>query len=457
MYSLQQELWIEYGIGTLVFLLRFFARIKVVGFRGLQWDDFFALVALTIWTIDAVIVELIGQNGSFVGLDDASAAALTDAEVAKLEFGSKVLFCGWISYTSMIWSMKAVLLCFYHRLTLGLWQQEFIRVMKYVLILAYIATILTLFLHCTPIQKNWQIKPYVGDKCAVTVLNYIMIAVMNVTTDLCLLAIPIPLLWTVRLPVARKLLIGVLLCSGFFVVTAALLRCILSLLDIRHINNSTIWAIRETFVSVVATSAPAIKPLFNKDRWLGSTISKSGSKHKFLKFGDEGGSGGSGGTVASKITVTSNPNIRDNVHPGTAWAPSQPGVRGADQTELLPLTSPKIDERSYNPRTPPPIPRPADEENQHAAVDAIQVTRVFTTDGRFQSSDYNTPPITVSRDASVSSRPYRPSSAPGRGSIYSWTQNRPGNFTEISAGSGVGENGNGKMKASKAKSHDNEG
>ncbi|RDW92200.1 hypothetical protein BP5796_01594 [Coleophoma crateriformis] len=439
MYSLQLELWVEYGIGTLVFLLRFYARIKVVGFRELQWDDFFALVAL-------VSDQPGRRNGSFVGLDDASAAALTDAQVAKLEFGSKVLFCGWISYTSMIWSMKAVLLCFYHRLTLGLWQQKFIRVMKYVLILAYIATILTLFLHCTPIQKNWQVKPYVGDKCAVTVLNYIMIAVMNVTTDLCLLAIPIPLLWTVRLPVAKKLLIGVLLCSGVFVVTAALLRCILSLLDIRHINNSTIWAIRETFVSVVATSAPAIKPLFNKDRWLASTISRSGSKHKFLKFGDEAESGG---TIGSKITVTSNPTIRDNVHPGAAWEPSRPGYKDPDQTELLPFTRPKIDERSYNPPPPPPIPRPADEENQQATVEAIQVTRVFTADGRFQSSDVKVPPITVSRDASVSSRPYRPSSAPGRGSTYSWTQNRPGNFTEISAGSGAGENGSGKKKASK--------
>lgn len=29
-------------------------------------------------------------------------------------------------------------------------------------LIAYVAVILTLFGHCTPTQKNWQIKPYAG-------------------------------------------------------------------------------------------------------------------------------------------------------------------------------------------------------------------------------------------------------------------------------------------------------
>lgn len=44
----------------------------------------------------------------------------------------------------------------------------------------------------------------------------------------------------------RKLIIGVLLCGGVFVMIATLLRCILSLQSINSINTSTIWAIRET-------------------------------------------------------------------------------------------------------------------------------------------------------------------------------------------------------------------
>ena len=47
----QTEAWIEYGLGTLVLLLRYFARWKTVGFKGYQGDDYFALVALIFWTV----------------------------------------------------------------------------------------------------------------------------------------------------------------------------------------------------------------------------------------------------------------------------------------------------------------------------------------------------------------------------------------------------------------------
>lgn len=67
---------------------------------------------------------------------------------------------------------------------------------------------------------------------------------------MCIVSIPLPLLWTVKLSIKRKLAIGVLLCSGVFVMIAALLRCILSLKDIDGINVSTIWAIRETVSNI---------------------------------------------------------------------------------------------------------------------------------------------------------------------------------------------------------------
>lgn len=127
------------------------------------------------------------------------------------------------------------------------------------------------------------------DKCTLTVANYVVVAAINVVTDMGILSIPLPLIWTVKIPLYRKIVLGLLLSSGLFVITAALLRCILSLQNIRVINNSTIWGIRETFVSLIAISIPAIKPLFNKTRWLGSSrdknsANKSTSRGPFSKF-----------------------------------------------------------------------------------------------------------------------------------------------------------------------------
>lgn len=134
--------------------------------------------------------------------------------------------------------------------SLGLWQQKVVKVMGIACILAYIALVLELFGHCTPIQRNWQIRPYAGNHCTLTVTNYIMTASLNVLyvptyypfpslladsfhrTDIGILSIPIPLLWKVRLPLSRKIVIVLLLSSGIFVITAALLRCILTLQDV---------------------------------------------------------------------------------------------------------------------------------------------------------------------------------------------------------------------------------
>jgi hypothetical protein len=53
--------------------------------------------------------------------------------------------------------------------------------------------------------------------------------------------------------------------------------------DIQGINTSTIWAIRETFVAIIAVNAAAIKPLFSASKWLvsskGSSRDKGGSSY----------------------------------------------------------------------------------------------------------------------------------------------------------------------------------
>lgn len=50
-----------------------------------------------------------------------------------------------------------------------------------------------------------------------------------------------------------------LLCGGIFVMAATLLRCILSLKDINSINNSTVWAIRETVRICSPTTRSSMK------------------------------------------------------------------------------------------------------------------------------------------------------------------------------------------------------
>ncbi|EDP53502.1 hypothetical protein KXW98_002504 [Aspergillus fumigatus] len=282
----QKEAWTEYGIGVLIILGRIFARWKVVGVKNWQGDDYFAILALLFWTAELTMLELIGQHGANIGLTNAQRAAMTPDQVKSLVIGSKCLLAGWVCYVTLIWCLKACMLFFYNRLTLGLIQQKLVRINAVLCALSYVAVIFTIFFHCLPIQKHWQIYPDPGDHCTVDRINYIVLAVTNVCTDAVLVSIPVPLLAKVRLALRRKLVIGVLLCGGVFVMCAALLRCILSLRSINSINTSTIWAIRETFVALIAVNAPCIKPLFSSSVWLGS--SKDPSSKNAHRYGESG-------------------------------------------------------------------------------------------------------------------------------------------------------------------------
>ncbi|KAF4999553.1 hypothetical protein FDECE_11474 [Fusarium decemcellulare] len=338
----QTEAWTEYGLGSAILFLRYFARWKTVGFKGWQGDDYFAVAALVFWTAELVMLELIGQNGTNIGITDEMGAKLTDAEIAKLEYGSKCLLAGWNFYVTLIFCLKGVMLCFYSRMTLGLWQRKIVIWTQFGTVLAYIGVIAVIWGHCTPVHKNWQVYPNPGDECTLAVANYLTLVVLNIATDLVIVSIPVPLLWMVKLSIKRKLIIGVLLCSGVFIMIATLLRCILSLRDIQGINTSTIWAIRETFVGIIAVNAAAIKPLFSASRWLisskGSSRDKGSSSylnkygHPLATIGGSGISAGLSGSRHQKMTKLEDNSSEEHIVQKGGFGGYKPDVRAGSTT-----------------------------------------------------------------------------------------------------------------------------
>lgn len=116
---------------------------------------------------------------------------------------------------------------------------------------------------------------------------------MNVSTDLYLISIPIPLLFTANVTWRKRVALVSVFCCGLFVTAAAILRVILIVsvsipplvsLHIsppppppwkpRHLtpkqdskNGAFLagsWAVRETFVAVITTNMPMLFPLFRR-------------------------------------------------------------------------------------------------------------------------------------------------------------------------------------------------
>lgn len=282
-----KELWGEYAAGAFMIILRFFARWKVIGIENFGLEDVFMGVALVTYSAITALIHLITQYGSTIGQTPESVYLLTDEQVASFVIGQKLTFADWLIYLLYIWSLKSTLLAMFARLAKDLPREELI--LKIVIgytAFAFVGAAISHICVCLPVHKSWQVVPYPGgessqwrqtakfwltnlitDACALRNLNYYLVSFFNASSDLAIIAVPVPIIFKARIPLWRRLLLASLLCSGIFVIIATILRSYYSLKSITLLPVASGWTSRETFVAAVAVSIPGIKPLFSRSRW----------------------------------------------------------------------------------------------------------------------------------------------------------------------------------------------
>ncbi|KAB8234383.1 uncharacterized protein BDW43DRAFT_274032 [Aspergillus alliaceus] len=285
--SFLPEQWAEFGFGVLIIFVRMGVRIRTVGLRGFQGDDYFAFLAIALLTMDGVTVHLSYVLGTNLEIPHALHNQLTPEQYSSVVAGSKAELAAWYSYTALIWVMKAKMLFLYKRLTLGLWQSRVIKWLAILCGITYLAVFLTVTFGCFPISNNWRVYPPPSKQCGLKIQNVIVTCVLNVSTDFALLFIPIPLLWRVKTSFSRKLVIAVFLSSGIFVITASIIRTSLTLVAEPSSITVNRWGIRETFVGVATVNLPILRPLFTKRFWRPGYVEEGSSGHP---YGYQGGS-----------------------------------------------------------------------------------------------------------------------------------------------------------------------
>jgi hypothetical protein len=163
--------------------------------------------------------------------------------------------------------MKAVMLFFFQRLTLNLWHARLVTFLAIACGVSYLIVFLTVTFGCFPIAENWQVDPKPSLACSLKKQNFVVTVVFNVLTDFGILCVPIPLLWGLKVPMRKKLVIGVLLSSGAFVIAAAIVRVALTLGNSPSALNINRWGVRETIVGIVTINVPVLRPLFTRLFW----------------------------------------------------------------------------------------------------------------------------------------------------------------------------------------------
>ncbi|KAK8248544.1 hypothetical protein HDK77DRAFT_231118 [Phyllosticta capitalensis] len=314
------EIWLEYAIGLMVMAMGFVARWKVGG-AHLSWDDLFAAISIVFWTIDPALESYIAIKGTFVGLDEATAQRLGAEEAASLQAGSKALFAAWFIYVTLIWTLKGTVLGYYYRLTVGLWQQQYVKYMAIVCSMSWVAIVIQIFCRCTPIQHNWEIDPYAGDQCTQVSSSLVTLMVLNIANEIGLVLIPITIIREAKLPFRRKATLALLLSSSFFIIICALLRGILGLHSIQNLVVSVHWVARETFVTVIVINVPVVWPLFlERTKTARGSPSAMGGRISWY-----------GGTPRGLARTLSRRIFRDSE--GWFWSSSEKSVHGGSAAE----------------------------------------------------------------------------------------------------------------------------
>ncbi|KAJ4353180.1 uncharacterized protein N0V89_004906 [Didymosphaeria variabile] len=130
---------------------------------------------------------------------------------------------------------------------------------------------------CT--AMNWQVRPLPPRTCTFKPQNFYVGAILNVITDVIILAIPVPMLWGLQIKLSKKIAIALFICSGTFVIAAAIVRAALTLGNTPSGLNINRWGVRETIVGIITVNLPILRPMFRRNFWRGNTYVAESSSY----------------------------------------------------------------------------------------------------------------------------------------------------------------------------------
>jgi hypothetical protein len=112
---------------------------------------------------------------------------------------------------------KACMLFMYYRITSNSSHSLLVKLCAVYTALGFLATELTLFLNCHPFSGYWTLPPP-QEECATYFRYEVVQAVFNISSDLAILCVIIPLLWQLKMAKQDKLPLVFIFSLGFAMV-----------------------------------------------------------------------------------------------------------------------------------------------------------------------------------------------------------------------------------------------
>ncbi|RYC61748.1 hypothetical protein CHU98_g4452 [Xylaria longipes] len=273
--TLVAESSVWYAITVLVVTARIGSRKALLGsFKNFQIDDGLMLLALATDTVLMAAINLLSDKNSNL-IDPANPPSLTPEEIAQRTLGSKLVLVVEQTQILTIWLVKACLLLMYSRLTKV--QKICVKLTAgYVAFGFVLMEILYFAVWCRPFSQYWAVPPN-SVQCSAATNHLITNAVLNISSDLFIIAIPMPVFLQISIPPRKKAILCGVFALGLFTIGAAVANKYYSFSE-PYGTHWTYWYIRESSTALIVANIPflwtILRYFFNVTPFFGSPVSK---------------------------------------------------------------------------------------------------------------------------------------------------------------------------------------
>ncbi|KFY79737.1 hypothetical protein V499_01306 [Pseudogymnoascus sp. VKM F-103] len=254
-HDLVVQSWIMYSIGIALFAMRLFVRIKRFGLK-LQIEDYLMVLAVFWYTAFVITnIKIIDGGGSSLYLP-GEFETFTPDDIKQRITGSKIEFASEQCMLNVVYTLKACMLILYYRVTSNLRQQFSIKICAAYTAVGFIATELVLFFNCYPFSGYWTLPPP-QEECA-TYFRYLVVqCVFNLTSDVSILCVIIPVLWRMHMSMKEKLPLLFIFSLGSFLIICAATSKAFTFKNVFD-DSYQFWYLREASVGMYISNIPYI-------------------------------------------------------------------------------------------------------------------------------------------------------------------------------------------------------
>ncbi|KAM6524575.1 Hypothetical protein NCS54_00863100 [Fusarium falciforme] len=271
------EIWTWYALTWVIVICRMISRRMLLGsIKKLQVEDYLMLFAMITDTVLMVGMSIVSRTSSNL-IDPNDKHVMSQAEIDERVRGSKWVLVVEQMQIITIWTMKYCLLLMYNRLTMSLRQNIAVKfVAGYVTLGLVLMEILYLGVWCRPFNQFWAVPPK-NTQCATQTNHLIVNTVLNISSDVMIILIPMPIFLKSQLPLKRKLVLIGVFALGAFTILSAILSKFYSFNE-PFGSNWTFWYVRESSTALLTSNLPYIwtllRRLFNLGSFNGSSYGK---------------------------------------------------------------------------------------------------------------------------------------------------------------------------------------